>query len=67
VPEANRLSEWLKTRDAFTDSRRNEALRLAPFVWNTPDEIGRVFEAVEEALTTGAHLRHAAEAAGPVT
>ena len=67
VPEANRLSEWLKTRGVYTDSRRNEVLRLAPFVWNTADGIARAFEAVEEGLRTGAHLRHAPEAAGPVT
>jgi kynureninase len=67
APEANRLSEWLKTREVYTDSRRNEVLRLAPFVWNTPDEIARAFDAVEEALRTGDHLRHTPEAGGPVT
>jgi kynureninase len=67
APEASRLSEWLKTRGVYTDSRRNEVLRLAPFVWNTPAEIARAFDAVEEGLRTGAHLRHVEEAAGPVT
>ena len=67
VPEAGRLSEWLKTQGVFTDSRRNEVLRLAPFVWNAPAELARAFDAVEEGLRTGAHLRHVPEAAGPVT
>src|SRR5690606_13183449 len=67
VPEANRMSEWLKTQSVYTDSRRNEVLRFAPFVWNTPGEIERLFDGVEEGLRTGAHLRHHPEAAGPVT
>jgi kynureninase len=67
VPGASRLSEWLKTQGVYTDSRRDEVLRLAPFVWNTPDGIARAFEALGEGLRTGAHRRFEPEAAGPVT
>lgn len=67
VPDANRLSEWLKTQGVFTDSRRDEVLRLAPFVWNTSDDLARAFDVVEKGLETGAHRRHTPEAAGPVT
>ena len=67
VEGAGALSEWLKTAGVFTDSRQDRFLRLAPFVWNTSDEIGRAFDAVEEALRTGAHRAFRAEAGGPVT
>ena len=68
VDHADRLSAWLKTRGVYTDSRRGEVLRLAPFVWNPPEDIDRCFDAVEEALRSGAHLAYDAPAeGGPVT
>lgn len=68
VDAADRLAAWLKTRGVYVDSRRGRFLRLAPFVWNTAGDVDRAFDAVEEALATGAHL--AAEPVaegGPVT
>jgi len=67
VPDANRMSEWLKTQGVYTDSRRDEVLRFAPFVWNTPSDIDRLFEAVGEGVRTGAHRRYRPAATGPVT
>lgn len=65
---ADRLSAWLKTQDVYTDSRRGRLLRLAPFVWNTPDDVDRAGDAVAHALATGAHLAYDAPAeGGPVT
>ncbi len=68
VEAADRLSEWLKTRGVFTDSRRGRVLRLAPFVWNPAADVERAFDAIAEGLATGAYRRFEASAAtGPVT
>ena len=65
---ADRLASWLKTHDVYVDSRRGEVLRFAPFVWNTPADVDRLFDALGEALATGAHLAHEPVAeGGPVT
>ncbi len=65
---ADLLCAWLKDRGVYTDSRRGRYLRLAPFVWNTADEVDRAFEHIAEATRDGAYLRHEAPAeAGPVT
>jgi kynureninase len=68
VENAEALCEWLKTRHIFTDSRQDRYMRMAPFVWNTADDIERTFDTIEEGLLDGLHLkskRH--KAAGPVT
>ena len=68
VEAADRLAAWLKTQGVYVDSRRGRSLRLAPFVWNTPGDVDRLFDAVEEALESGAHLAlEAADEGGPVT
>lgn len=68
VEGADRLSEWLKARGVFADSRRGRVLRLAPFVWNPAADVERAFDAVAEALASGAHRRfEAAATSGPVT
>jgi kynureninase len=68
VEGADRLSAWLKSRGVYTDSRRGRLLRLAPFVWNTAADVDRAFDAVAEALGSGAHLTYVAPAeGGPVT
>ncbi len=68
VPQADRLSAWLKTRGVFTDSRRGEVLRMAPFVWNAPGDVEAAFDDIAYALETGAHLTYEAPAeGGPVT
>ena len=65
---ADRLCAWLKTRGVFTDSRQARFLRLAPWVWNTPSDVDRAFEAIAEGLASRDYLRYEAPAeAGPVT
>ena len=66
--DADSLVRWLKTRGVFADSRRGRLVRFAPFVWNPARDVDRLFDAVGEALSTGAHLEMApAEEGGPVT
>jgi kynureninase len=68
VEGADRLCEWLKTRQVYTDSRQARYLRLAPFVYNTADDIGRAFDTIAEGIEAGAHRDFEAPAtAGPVT
>lgn len=68
IEDADRLVAWLKTRDVFADSRRGRLLRFSPFVWNTPGEVDRLFDEIEQAQETGAHLRYEAPVeGGPVT
>ncbi len=67
VDHADGLSAWLKTRRVYTDSRRGRVLRLAPFVWNDRADLDRCFDAIGEALATGAHVGWREDAAGPVT
>ena len=68
VAHADRLSAWLKAQGVYTDSRRGEVLRMAPFVWNTEADIARAFDAVGHALETGAHLAYTPPTeGGPVT
>lgn len=68
VDHADRISAWLKQREIYTDSRRGRYLRLAPFVWNTTEEVDRTFDAIEEALRSGAYRAVGAPpGAGPVT
>lgn len=70
VPFADRLCAYLKARGLYTDSRQERYLRLAPFVWNTPEEIERTFDVIAEAVTSSAYLRlgdAALDRAGPVT
>ena len=65
---ADLLCAWLKSRGVFTDSRQRRYLRLAPWVWNTVDEVDRAFDVIAEGLASGAYLRYEAPAeAGPVT
>ena len=67
VPEAERLAAHLKRHDIYTDSRRNEVVRMAPFVWNSVAEIDQTFELIEDALSTGEYRSVEVDAAGPVT
>jgi len=68
VDDADRMVRWLKTRDVYVDARRGRLLRFSPFVWNPLADVDRLFDAVEEALATGAHRAlAAADAGGPVT
>lgn len=68
VPGAARLCAFLKQRGIFTDSRQDRYLRLAPFVWNTEDDLARTFDVLTDALATRAYLEAApASSGGPVT
>ncbi|MFB6098548.1 MAG: aminotransferase class V-fold PLP-dependent enzyme, partial [Salinibacter sp.] len=68
VPEAERLSASLKNHHVYTDSRRNEVLRMAPFVWNTREEVDRTFELIGDALSSGNYRSTSSpEPPGPVT
>ncbi len=67
VPDAFRIAEYLKTRQIYVDSRQDRVLRLAPFVWNTSDDVERFFHALVDALRTGAYLSLPLHRSGPVT
>jgi kynureninase len=67
VPEAERLAAHLKEHHVHTDSRRNEVLRMAPFVWNTADDVDRAFDLIGDALAAGTYRSRAVDTAGPVT
>jgi kynureninase len=68
VEQADRLVRWLKQRDVYTDSRRGSFLRMAPFVWNTEEEVHHAFDAIAEAVASGEYLdRRHKTSRGPVT
>ncbi len=69
APDAHLLCEHLKQDDIYTDSRQNQYLRMAPFVWNTPDELDHAFDAIEHAVSSGTYRTDElpTETAGPVT
>jgi len=67
VPEAEPLSLHLKDQHIYTDSRRNEVLRMAPFLWNTAEEVHRTFDCIEEALASGTYREQVSSSPGPVT
>jgi kynureninase len=67
VPEAHNLTAYLKAHNIYTDSRRDEVVRMAPFLWNTEAEVDRTFDRIEEGLDTGAYREATVSSAGPVT
>lgn len=67
VPDAHRLCEYLKTEGVYTDSRKDRFIRMAPFVWNTADDVHRALDVLTQALATGAHHAFTPETGGPVT
>ncbi len=67
VPEAERLAAHLKQHHVYTDSRRNQVLRMAPFVWNTTDDVDRAFDRIGDALSSGAYRSRSGDSPGPVT
>lgn len=68
IPDADRLCEYLKTRHVYTDSRKGQFLRLAPFVWNTRDDVARACDEIIQAVSDG-HYRSFSltREGGPVT
>lgn len=69
IDHADRLCAYLKTKRIFTDSRRERFLRMAPFVWNTMDDIDATFDAISETSASGSYLNASStvDASGPVT
>lgn len=67
IDHARALSEHLKTRQVYTDSRQDEVIRMAPFTWNDLDDVDRAFEEIENVLRNRHHLDHTAPSTGPVT
>lgn len=68
VRAAEALCSYLKQHGIYTDSRQNRFLRLAPFVWNTRDELERAFDVIADAVHTGDYRsRPTRDAPGPVT
>ena len=68
IPHADLLVQYLKTRHIYTDSRQGIYLRMAPFVWNTGEELERTFDVLANALSSGAYLeRIRPDESGPVT
>ena len=67
VPEAERLTAYLKQHDIYIDSRRDQVVRMAPFVWNTSADVDRTFEHIEMALSADEYRTLQVDAAGPVT
>ncbi len=67
VPDAERLTAHLKRHDVYTDSRRGQVVRMAPFVWNTREDIDRTFGLIEKALAAGKYRTIQVDATGPVT
>lgn len=54
---ADKLASHLKRRGIYMDSRLGRYLRMAPFTWNTLDELTLVFDELETAVQTGAYIR----------
>ncbi|GAB5521904.1 MAG: aminotransferase class V-fold PLP-dependent enzyme [Rhodothermales bacterium] len=68
VPYADRLSAYLKQHRVYTDSRKGALLRMAPFVWNTQDDLDCAFDLIGEAVRSGHYLDASlSSVGGPVT
>ncbi len=67
IPYAYRMSQYLKRHGIFTDSRKERYLRMAPFLWNTREDLVRTFDVLTEALHSGAYLHTSPTSNGPVT
>ena len=67
VPDAEKLTAYLKAHDIYTDSRRNEVVRMAPFLWNTESELHRTFDRIEHGLASGDYRDMRLQEQGPVT
>lgn len=61
VPEALHVARTLNARDVVVDYRPGVGIRLAPHVYNTPEEIDRTIDAIAEIVRT----RHYAEPTQP--
>ena len=66
---ADRMCDFLKDRGVCTDSRQRRYLRMAPFVWNTTEEIDQALELIGEAAASGLYVEGGLSrgSAGPVS
>lgn len=67
VPDAHNLVAALKEHNIFTDSRKNEVVRMAPFLWNSEADVHRTFDVIEDVLASGSYRDRPASSPGPVT
>jgi kynureninase len=67
VPHAEQMVAYLKRHDIYTDSRRNQVVRMAPFLWNTSEDVDRTFRRIDKGLSTGAYQDVEVDTHGPVT
>ncbi|PQJ33979.1 hypothetical protein BSZ35_04550 [Salinibacter sp. 10B] len=67
VPDAHKLTAHLKAQHIYTDSRQNEVVRMAPFLWNTEADVHTTFDHIEGALASGAYRHTSVSTSGPVT
>lgn len=68
LPQADRMALFLKSHNIYTDSRQGKYLRMAPFVWNTIEEIEKAFEIIKLGLRGARYLQISpGTPAGPVT
>ena len=68
IPHADRLTAYLKQHRIYTDSRQGRFLRMAPFVWNTHDELEKTMQILNQAVAKGTYLDISIpDDAGPVT
>ena len=64
LDDADRMARWLKTQDLYVDSRRDQVVRLAPWVWNRLEDVDRLFDAVGHTLGVGRAPRDAGRQRG---
>ncbi|HRR08701.1 MAG TPA: aminotransferase class V-fold PLP-dependent enzyme [Rhodothermales bacterium] len=67
MPHADHMCHYLKKHHIFTDSRKGNLLRLAPFVWNNQTEIDQTFEFIGDTLKSKSYLHTSFQLEGPVT
>ncbi len=66
VPRAETVSAALKEAGIYTDSRLGSLLRMAPYLWNTVEDIDRTFDTLIRVLDT-VHSPDEVSRHGPVT
>lgn len=66
VPAARKLAAALKDQKIYVDSRQNEVIRMAPFLWNTTEDVHRTFDQIDAALQSGAYRSRTVSSSGPV-
>ncbi len=68
MERADLMCQYLKQHHIYTDSRQSRYLRMAPFVWNTMEEIERTFRILSKGLQNNLYLQtNITTQAGPVT